>query len=287
MRQRWVGVLLFLVAVVAGIGAVWTYLSDQSGEIELVLEQIDGEVVLAGPDGTLKTPEVGAVLSDADHLETGDDARAVLGLGQETRIRLGPESSLRVTSVGAEGVKLELEDGALQATVRPGAPVRVANSGREVVATNAEFRVGVSQGVLQVETEEGELGLVGAANQTRLEAGSSATIVDRKAVIAPIPEELLLDVRWPVVKQTRATHGIVTGTTVPGAKVRVVGPTGEVVGVADGEGAFSIEVGLDEGLNEVTVYAMDPLGRTTDESAILADRDTRAPRGKTGVRYGN
>ena len=142
------------------------------------------------------------MLTVDDHLETLEGSRAVLGLGRETRIRLGPESSLRVTALGPEGVQLELEDGALQATVRPGAPVRVGSEGREIVATNAEFAMGVSDGVVQVEALQGEIGLSGA-DQTRLEAGSVATIVDRRAVIAPIPEELLLEVRWPAADRTR------------------------------------------------------------------------------------
>ena len=43
LMKRWVGVLLGLVALSAGLGALWTYLSDGSGELQLVLAEIDGD----------------------------------------------------------------------------------------------------------------------------------------------------------------------------------------------------------------------------------------------------
>lgn len=286
--RRWVGVLLGLVALAAGIGALWTYLSDGASEMTLVLVDVDGTVTLAGPDGTALAAEVGRPLDASDHVATGKGSRAVLGLGSETRIRLGPESSLAVTSVGADGVRLELEGGALEATVRPGSgAVRVGNAGREVVATNAEFAVGVSDGVLQVEARDGELGLSGV-DETRLQAGNVATLVDRKAAIAAIPEELLLEVRWPSEERTRAATQEVAGRTVPGALVAVRGGWGEpVVGRADAEGRFRIEVPLTEGRNPVTVHATDPLGNRADVEGVLNTRDTLGPRSKSGVIYGD
>ena len=194
---------------------------------------------------------------------------------------------MRVTSVDAEGVRLELEDGALEATVRPGTPpLRVANSGREVVAINADLAVGVADGVLQVEAREGEVALSGA-DQTRLEEGSVATLVDRKAVIAPIPEELLLTVDWPAKQRTRAESDVLQGRTAPGARVFVRGPWGELTTTADAEGRFSIEVPLDEGGNSVTVAAVDPLGNDREVQGTLATRDTLGPGSKAGVVYGN
>lgn len=286
--KRWVGVLLGLVALAAGIGAVWTYLSDGAGEMALVLAAVDGEVTLVGPDGQPLSVQAGQELNASEKLATGRDSRAVLGLGSETRIRLGPESNLHVTSVTADGVSLELEGGALEATVRPGSgSVRVGNGGREVVATNAEFAVGVSDGVLQVEARDGELGLSGV-DETRLQAGSVATLVDRKAEIATIPEELLLEVRWPAVERTRAETQEVSGRTVPGARIEVRGGWEEpVVGRADGTGRFRIEVPLTEGRNPVTVVATDPLGHRADVEGELLTRDTVGPRTKSGVKYGD
>lgn len=286
--RRLVGLFLGLVVVIAAISTVWTYASGEDRQAQLVISEVDGEVRLT-VQGVEDDARRGVVLGAKDRLVTGSEARAVLALGANTRIRMGPLSALEVTAVSEEGVQLELEDGALHATVRPeGGAVRVGSQGREVIATNAAFDVGVHGGVLQVSTQRGSVSLAGVDN-TRVDAGSQATIVDRKADIGPVPEEVLLEVEWPEPVRTRARTTTIAGTTAPGALVRLVGPTGEPVAVrADAAGRFRVEMPLSEGSNEVEIEAVDVLGkRSRSVEGTLQTRDTLGPSFRGGVKYGD
>ena len=154
-----------------------------------------------------------------------------------------------------------------------------------MIATQGSFAVGVSGDVFQVDAREGDVVLSGV-DVTRLEEGQQATVVDRHAEIAPVPDALLLDVAWPTLGRTREKEGVLGGTTVPGARVVVTGPFGERSTRADATGAFELVVPLQEGENEVRVTSIDPLGRTRELVGALGRRDTTGPRFQGGVEYG-
>lgn len=285
--RRLVGLVLGLVVLIAAIGTVWMYTREISREADLVIVQVDGEVKLYSPGRSGAGATVGRALAARDRLATGEDARAVLALGAETRIRLGPTSTIQVQAIDDQGVRLELEGGALQATVRPDAgAVRIGSRGREVVATNADFSVGVRDDVLQVGATRGSVSLAGV-DGTRIEAGSQATIVDRHAEIGPVPEAVLLDVEWPQAARTRDTLTKLRGTTAPGAVVRLQGPIGEEVVVrADHRGVFVAELPLAEGDNAVRIEALDVFGNRAAVDGALQTRDTLGPGFRGGVQYG-
>ncbi len=284
--RRFVIPVLALVVIVGVVGGVWNYLTASENPSALILSTVTGtvEVIRPGSD----TPLVaGAHLGPADRLSTGHDGLAVLSIGSETRIRVGPTSSLEVRAVDDEGVRIELEGGLVEATVRPGGgAVRLGNTGREVIAANADFRVAVDDGVLQVETSRGEVALSGTSDTTRVRAGNQATVVDRHAALGPVPEELLLQVVWPEESRTRDTVTRVAGTTAPGAVVTIHGALPEPVTVrADGVGMFTAEVALVEGENRLDIQAVDPLGRKSPVRVSALDRDTRGPSWQGDVRY--
>jgi hypothetical protein len=283
--RRFVAGLVAAIVVVAAVLAVADYLRSADPVLVLTLEQLDGEVSVTR-DGRALDARAGLVLDTRDQLSTGELGEAVLGLGDETRIRVGPTSSLQVRSVDEEGVRLELEGGRIEATVRPeSGSVRVVNAGREVVATNADFKVGADGGVLQVESIRGDVALSGA-DQTVVPQGKQVTVVDRYAALGDVPEELLLEVAWPEAKRTRAAVSVVEGRTAAGAEVTVTGAFPEVTVRADTEGRFQAEVRLEEGDNEVDVVAVDPLGRKSEVLVgTLQVRDTKGPRWKGGVTY--
>src|SRR5687767_1668107 len=116
--RRLLTALVGVVVVAFALGAVWRYLAAERGTAVLVLVEVDGRVELTGPGRPAAAATEGTVLGPDDRLRTSAASRAVLSLGEGTRIRLGPTSSLVVQSVDADGVALELEDGQLQATVR-------------------------------------------------------------------------------------------------------------------------------------------------------------------------
>ncbi len=298
MRRSLIALLAVVVLAVMA-GAVWRYVRAEGPVPELLVSEIEGEVTLvrsgggeAGGDrataasagGAPVAATEGMVLGKSDRLATGDGARAELLLGDDTHIKVGPTSSLQVLSVDEAGVSLELENGALEATVRPeSGAVRVGNRGRAVLSTNGAFQVGVRDEVLQVVASSGDIALSGM-DQTRLRPGEQATVLDRHAEIGDVPEELLLAVDWPAEARTRAETGQVVGRTSPGATVVVRGTLGEQRVIADREGRFEAMIALAEGENRVVVEAIDVLGRKSDVPGVLV-RDTRGPAFQGGVRY--
>ncbi len=285
--RKWIGWLLGVVVCLAGITAWWMLRPTGGGQHVLVLTEMDGQVSVMGPTGEAVNAVVGAPLSPEDRVATGGASRAVLGLGRETRIRIGPDSALQVVSVDGDGVRLELEGGALQASVRPdGGAVRIGNGGRSVLATNADFNMEVDDSLLVVGSTRGSLSLSGV-DVTRVEEGSVATIVDRSAEIGPVPQELFLNVEWPRVARTRETKTVLAGVTTPGAQVQLEGPWGVRRVRADGSGAFQVELPLSEGANDVRVTALDLFGNQADVQGELQTRDTMGPSFTGGVRYGN
>ncbi len=278
--------LLALIVVIAMVSALWRYVAVGGGQSELLLAEIVGDVRIEGASGTIDA-EPGTVLEASDRVATGPSSRAVLALGRDTRIRLGPASSVQVTGVDAAGVSLELENGALHATVRPeSGAVTVGNKGRAVVATNGQFEAGVRDEVLQVRALEGDLSLSGV-DVTRVAEGSQAVVLDRHAGVQPAPDQMLLAVNWPDEERTREARTLVQGQTTPGAQVRLTGAFGEHIVVAGADGVFMAEVPLVEGANEIEVEAVDPLGNLAQAEGRLEIRDTLGPSFRGGVEYGN
>ena len=286
--KRWVSVLLGLVAMVSAGVAVWTYVDTDTASLQLVLAEVDGEVKLTDGTGQTLDVEVGRVLNPAERVATSAASQAVLRRGSESWIRLGPTSSLRVTSIDDDGaVGIELEDGAIEARVRPGSgALRVGSQGREVLATNADFTVGVQTDVMLVGAQRGSVSLSGV-DVTLVEEGTVATVVDRHAEIGPVPEDLLLQVEWPETRRTAADEGVLTGQTSAGAAVMVEGSFGQRRVRADAQGSFRVAVPLGEGDNLVNVRAVDLFGNEAVVDGALQTRDTRGPTYSGGSRFGD
>lgn len=286
MRRALVAVLAAVV-LVAMVVALWQYAGRDAPTPELRLTEVDGEVRLERADGPAEARR-GVVLAPLDRVSTGDGSGAVLTLGRDTHIRVGAASALEVVGVSETGVSLELENGALQATVRPeSGAVTVSNRDRSVIATAGEFEVGVRGDVLQVGATRGELSLSGT-DVTRLEEGQQATILDRHAAVTAIPEELLLAVVWPEPIRTRASTTVLAGRTDPGATVEIRGDGWRRTVVAGEDGGFLVpDVPLAEGdAAAVEIEAIDPLGRRAPvERGQLPARDTRGPVFEGGVEY--
>lgn len=275
MRRLVLALLALVVALAVG-GAAWRYVAAGDPTGRLVITEVRGPVTLTSAGRPAPAGE-GDVLDGADQLATGPDGRAVLELGGAV-IRLGPVSSMVVQGVDTDGVRLELQDGQLQATVRPGtAAVRVDSKGREIVATNADFSVGVHEDVLQVATGRGEVRLTGVDPPTVLAEGQLATVVDGSLTREALPTELLLAVEWADERRTRAVTQVLTGSTSPGAEVTIRGSFGKRTVRADKRGRFSAEVPLAEGENPVELTATDVLGRNAEVTGTLAVRDTTGP----------
>lgn len=266
-----------LVAVALVVGLVWGTM--RAGEPpRLVLAESAGDVrVVHGGDAAVSVA-TGQVLGADDALRTGADGSAVLAFGPETRIRVGAVSTVRVEDISDDGVSLELEGGALRATVRPGGALRVGNRGRSVAASDAEIAVGVgADDLLYAEVIEGELTSSGFGGPTIVAGQRVVVRANGEADVGPIPESLLLAVAWPEVARTRADTARVSGTSEPGARVTVQGGASVVVTVAGPDGRFEAVVPLAEGDNPLRVGARGVLGAETDVAVVSITRDTQVP----------
>jgi hypothetical protein len=276
--------VLALVVVVSMGSAWWRYVRGDGPMPVLTLTGVEGEVHVGRDAGEVPGTD-GLELRPQDRVATAAASHAVLTLGATTLIRVKPESSFEVVAVDTSGVSLELENGALQATVRPeSGAVRVGHRDRSVVATSGAFDVGVREGVMRIDATEGSLSLSGM-DAVRLEAGQQATVIDRHAVIGPATEELLLAVQWPMQKRTRATETIVEGTTEAGALVHLRWTGGDTRVQADEQGRFSASIPLGEGQNSLEVEAVDALGNRAHDVGDLQVRDTVGPSFHGGVEY--
>lgn len=273
--KRLVAPILAVILLVAGAVAVLEYTSGDAATAKLVVTELEGEVHVVNADGASENVVRGLLLDPHDRVSTGSGSRAVLSLGDTSRIRLGPLSSVQYVGRDDQAITLELEGGAVQATVRPGATaLRVGNRGREVLATDGAFEMGLAEdGTLVVEMSDGAAMTSGFDGVSQLSAGDRATVSsDGSAGIEPIPAKLLLTVNPPIERKTREKTAIITGKTTPGATVTVSGGVRAVQHLADRYGNFSVEIALVEGDHTLSVEAVDPLGKTAvvDDHSILA-----------------
>ncbi len=284
MNRRGALVLLTSGLLVVG-GAVWRYASVGSSDVEVVVLQVAGGVTLDGTKGQ-HAARVGTVLAAGDRVQTGDDGKAVLQIGNKSQVQISPRSDVVVRGVDAEGVQLTLAKGRMHATVHPeDGGLRVAAGKQELLALSADFDVGVAEGLVQVRTDRGSVAISGA-DLDAVTQGTEANFVGRHGTVGPVPTELLLDVPWPERSPTRDGTATVEGRTIAGATVRITGRfPGEVVAVADARGQFSAVVPLVEGSNGVVVVATDALGRERKVDGVVANRDTTGPAFHGGAVY--
>lgn len=277
--RRAVVTFLTLIVLVALAVALTQYLTDESDAEGLTLAEVRGAVMVIGADAVERQGRAGELLSVEERVATRKESRAVLALGAETRIHLEPESTVQVLSVDHDEVRLELEDGLIQATVRPNSgAVRVGRGDRGVAATNADFRFGVGpDDTVGIELIEGDL-MTTLGSAARLTAPTRVTVTsDGHAEIGPIRDDLVLEMQWPEARTNRKAT-TVTGSTTPGTRVRVKVGRGEdtrsTEGVADANGVFSVSVELMEGEQVVVVEAVDVMGREGAASTTISYKGT-------------
>ena len=284
--RRLTAPLVATVLVLAVALAAYQFLFGGDSAAALVLSQVDGQVLVASGDAPAQAAEAGVALSMDDQVSTAAGSSAVLTLGEATRISLDGGTSLRVDQVDPEGVRLELEEGVLQATVRPGSgALSVDAGGRSALATDGDFTVGRRGDVAAVEVSRGQVALTGFPGVDTLGADQRVEVVgESQAMVLDNMGELLLDVSWPEEARTRGELVQVQGRTAAGAEVLVRSADAEVSARADDKGQFFAEVRLVEGDNRLEVIAVDVFGKAvTVEHSVI--RDSQGPAFTGGVEY--
>lgn len=272
--------VLVLAAVLAVLAVGWVgyFLWFERGQkTTLVVLQANGDVQRHNPAAGGAPVFVGDRLLARDRVQVGEGSGAVLGVGDDTRLRLDPLSVIEVVSVDAEGVMIELEDGRVQARVRAGSPrLAVSSRGRTVQSNDADFTVGADDDVLAVQVERGAVELAGPAGTEQVGMGESAVANGaRSPILQTADTRLLLEVKWPDA-QTKVSEIKLAGTTAPYARLGVTGAARPVRGRADADGGFHLAVQLREGRNDLVVRAWDALGREITVTGRAA-LDSTAP----------
>lgn len=287
MKRLFVPLLSVVVLIAAFLGTM-AYLAETPPDATLRLAEVDGAVTVTDSDANVAEARPGTRIDPLDRVATGEGARAVLELGEETRIRLGPVSTVQVKAVDEEGVELELEGGALQATVRPDSgSLRLSSEGRQALITDGDISMAVlpDEDLLLFETTRGEAMLGGIVGVSQIGPGERLVVGGGHAELGRIPEDMLLAVEWPDNRRTRDDAVVLPGQTTPGAIVRITGSAGTVEVRADGQGEFTAQVPLYEGENSVRVQAVDLLGNAAEDRGVL-ERDQSGPTFRGGVEYG-
>lgn len=277
---------LSLVVLISAAVALITYLTGGQQEHRVVISETTGEVLIRHRDGAEAVADRGREVGQRDEVQTAAGAGAVLTIDDGSRIQLGEQTHVLIAEVSAEGVHVELEDGALQATVRPvSGALRVGAADREVVTLDADFSVGRSEDYVTIDVQRGEVQVAGVVGIAALDAGRRARVdPEGRGQEGPIPSDLLLSVQWPRAR-TRRERVTLSGSTEPGATVRVEGGQDPVEVQAAADGSFDAVVPLREGRQEIRVQAVDVLGAEQEAGATI-ERDSTGPTFRGGVEKG-
>ncbi len=242
----------------------------------LRVSEVQGDVFVVGSERTVAEP--GDVLGSQETLEAGAGGRAVLSFGSGGELTLEPQTKIRVLPSQGDGLRIELDGGRIQATVREGSPLGVVSGGREVRAEGqAAFQVARIQGSTYVSAQEGALDLRGFGDITELNADEVVVAPDGGSPrLDSASRALLLEVEWPS-DAVRLERLPVQGRADPGSSValRVDGTVASKT-EADADGEWQAEVLLKEGPNVLEVEIIDPLGRTQTLEQMV-DLDTTPP----------
>ena len=268
--------LVAVVVILLGVaGYVALFDDDSVGAINL--QRVSGDVEVHSRQGS-GAGVTGQVLEPGDRVIANEGGQAVLAFGEASSIVLEERSSLKVRGAGEDGVEVELEGGRARAVVRAGdGTLGVLNGDRRVEASDATFQVGVDpDGALAVGTEEGTVALQGFGDREGLGPGERISLVPGgDPWVSDAERDLLLEVD-PAKALIARREQTLTGTSDPGARLRIEGGLAPVEGRADGDGAWRLTVALSEGDNNLTVTAVDALGEetTVDWTVVV---DTRPP----------
>jgi hypothetical protein len=237
---------------------------------------VRGKVLVRRGEGEWADAVLNATLGPDDALRAGRNAEATLRLGDGVEVRLSPRSDLSVRELSEAVSKVRLDEGHVTATVTAGGrALRVAARGSDAEAESKGGTFGVvtdGRGTLAVAATTGTVRVSAAGAAVDVNAGEATTVSAGATPAAPTasPSSLFLKLGALGAPQTNQTTTVVSGTTAPGALVRV----GDSVVTSDASGRFSMKVPLRDGRNELSVDVIDANGRREDKRLppVMVDR---------------
>jgi hypothetical protein len=243
--NRALGLVFGAIALVAVVVVLLGYFGGDSSQVDLILLEVNGEITVTGAERVGRPARLGETLASQDMLQTGVGGRAVVGIGGDGRLDIGPQTEVQITSVDGDDVEVELFGGRMSARVMPDSrAVRIARDARAIIVTDAELDVAVdADGDLFVQVERGAASVEGILGASEIAAGQRLATQDgRVAEIGPVPTSLLLEVQWPQGTRVRRRAFRVQGQTRSAIPVDLSGGATTMTVEADENGNFSADL---------------------------------------------
>jgi hypothetical protein len=250
--------------------------------VMLHLSDVKGEVQIRHANGAWEKAASGATLQRADAVRTDSEGEATLSGGDAYEVRMESGTEVSVGELSDSISRLMLESGMATAKVKKGHHMfEVHAAGSDAVASTQGGTFAISnngKGTVAVGTQDGEVSFFGRGKVVIVRAGQESIVRPGASPTAPtpIPESLLLKVRWPQSGALNKRNLLVRGVAEPGSVVQVAGKAVTV----DEKGAFVTQVVLKEGANSLLVRAHS-VGQKTEEDRRDLTVDTTPP--KVGV----
>jgi hypothetical protein len=247
-RSRTARALLLLgltaVFAVAMTGAIALMFPTQALGSSSTLEVLDGAVAVSRDGNTFVMGQDGDMLQEGDVIRTGDGAHAVLTFFDGSVIELEPDSEIRVetlqaTSAGDLLMTMQQTIGrswhVVSRTLTPNSRYEVRTPAATAAVRGTAFLVTVTpQGLANVQTTDGVVGMTGGGQEVLVPAGLQSNVppggVPEPTTPAPPPPSVIrivLDAtpNAAVVDSNKRTVGVVNGFPIryiPGSTVALV-----------------------------------------------------------------
>lgn len=236
--------------------------------------------VRESPTSEWRVVSANAKLGADDALRTDESSSAVLSIGSAVHVELAEHSEFALAQITQEVSRLRLESGRVAARLdgNTSQRVRLEVRGSEAVteASSGAFSVmRADNGQVTVATTAGKVSLQAGDRRIELPAGQQSVVPVNGVPSAPthIPSSLLLKVAQSARSALNRRETAVSGKTSPGATVSVNG----IPAITNESGEFTTQIPLQEGANQVTVEAVDALGRV-EQRQVAVQVDTQAPK---------
>ncbi|RMG13181.1 MAG: hypothetical protein D6729_15515 [Deltaproteobacteria bacterium] len=253
--------------------------AEQTPQSEVKVASVVGEVEVRSAGGPWRKLRQGEVLRRGDRIRTGEFSEVVLQDETDNTVAVTPNTEFTIGEKSATVSRFTLGEGRIAADIHR-AENRVyefASAVGDSAADTKEGRFSVvadGRGLLGVVTRAGEVGLTAKGRRVVVPAGKQAVALPGRPPgdPLPIPDRVLLQVKWPGGR-TRKDRARISGTTDPGARVKLAGQPVEV----RPDGRFETTVPLSEGENSFVVVAEDPAGNTRALRSPRIVRDSGSP----------
>ena len=235
---------------------------------ELRFAQLSGTVQIRRPGGEWTLATVGQALQTSEAVRTSDGSMAVLVSGESYEVKMEPGTEISVDQLTDSISRLLLQNGMASAVVKGNGrhTFEVKAAGSDATARTQAGTFAISNngaGTVAVGTQEGEVQFLGSGKVVIVRAGQQSIVQPGQAPTdpTPIPNSLLLKVRWPAVAELNKHRFVLTGQAEAGSHLQIMGKTVRV----DAGGQFSQPVQFTEGKNQVQVHSRSVGGMVREE----------------------